>query len=46
MSPHAASIPVEISKLRDPGAEHTITENVGSVGVRVLTKARVGTRYD
>jgi hypothetical protein len=50
MSPHQGraekrvrlAIPVEISKLRDPvGAEHTITENVCSVGIRVLTRNAV-----
>ena len=36
------AVPVEISKLWDPaGAEHTITENVCSVGMRVLTRKLV-----
>ena len=36
------AVPVEISKLGDPaGAEHAITENVCSVGIRVLTRKLV-----
>ena len=47
MSPHEGriekrirlAVPLEISKLRDPsGAEHTITEDVCSSGVRVLIR--------
>ncbi len=33
------SIPLEFSKLRDPnGTERTVTENVCSIGARVLTR--------
>jgi len=36
------SIPLELSKLQDPnGADRTITENVCSVGARVLTRRAV-----
>jgi len=36
------AVPVEICKLWDPaGAEHAITENVCSVGIRVLTRKAV-----
>jgi hypothetical protein len=47
MSPHMGriekrirlAVPLEVSKVWDPaGPEHTITENVCSCGVRVLTR--------
>ncbi len=47
MSPHMGriekrirlTVPLEVSKLRDPsGVEQTITEDVSSSGVRVLTR--------